>query len=36
VEFIRGDHKFDSLDALIAQMDKDALVARARLTPEIE
>jgi riboflavin kinase/FMN adenylyltransferase len=35
VRFIRGDEKFDSLEAMIAQMDRDAAVARRVLTPEI-
>jgi riboflavin kinase/FMN adenylyltransferase len=35
VRFIRGDCKFDSLDAMIVQMDRDAAEARALLTPEI-
>ena len=28
VEFLRGEEKFDSLDALIAQMDSDCVQAR--------
>ncbi|MGC1302684.1 MAG: bifunctional riboflavin kinase/FAD synthetase [Caulobacteraceae bacterium] len=35
VRFIRGDEKFDGLDALVEQMGKDAAVARALLVPEI-
>jgi riboflavin kinase/FMN adenylyltransferase len=28
VEFLRGEEKFDSLEALIAQMDRDSQMAR--------
>jgi riboflavin kinase/FMN adenylyltransferase len=31
VEYLRGEAKFDSLDALIAQMDRDSAAARAAL-----
>jgi riboflavin kinase/FMN adenylyltransferase len=31
VEFLRGEEKFDSLEALIAQMDDDSAQARAIL-----
>jgi riboflavin kinase/FMN adenylyltransferase len=31
---LRGDEKFDSLDAMVAQMEKDCAAARALLLPE--
>jgi len=31
VKFLRGEEKFDTLDALIAQMDKDSMNARLAL-----
>ncbi len=33
VHFIRGDEKFDSLDAMVEQMDRDKQKARALLLP---
>jgi riboflavin kinase/FMN adenylyltransferase len=32
---IRGDEKFDSLEAMVVQMKKDCAAARAMLMPEI-
>lgn len=34
VEFLRGEAKFDTVEALIAQMDRDCLAARAALAEE--
>jgi riboflavin kinase/FMN adenylyltransferase len=33
IAFLRGDEKFNTLDAMIAQMDRDKAAARARLMP---
>ena len=35
VRFLRGDEKFDDLDAMIAQMDRDKAEARRTLLPAI-
>jgi riboflavin kinase/FMN adenylyltransferase len=35
VAFLRGDEKFDTLDAMVEQMQHDKAAARARLMPEI-
>ena len=35
VRFIRGDERFDSLEAMVAQMDHDKAEARATLLPAI-
>jgi riboflavin kinase/FMN adenylyltransferase len=32
VEWLRGEAKFDGLDALITQMDRDSAAARVALT----